>query len=207
LPIWHGVSKSEVLKFSPPLADKFAIDTHQVDASEAAIMILRMVRPDLYALHPRSQLEALASTDALRTLQEEIEELREQIAEYQCPHCRAPLVSRIDAPADDDQKHWDLVEDYECGHQRFGSMTQRPCPYDPKFPKFDDYEIRCEQRQGASGTGWHCNAFPKTDMASKVPLQDVLGRTEEEAREKLKASYLYKAGRLANAEWFKIQIS
>ncbi|MER9304292.1 hypothetical protein [Mesorhizobium sp. M0496] len=44
--------------FSPSLADKLAVDTSQVDAMEAAIRILRAVRPDLYSCHPRAQLEA-----------------------------------------------------------------------------------------------------------------------------------------------------
>ena len=43
LPIWHGVSKTVVMEFSPPLADKWAIDTRKDDAQEAAIKLLRMV--------------------------------------------------------------------------------------------------------------------------------------------------------------------
>ena len=41
LPIWHGVSKHEVMEFSPSLADKWAIDTRIVGAQEAAIKLLR----------------------------------------------------------------------------------------------------------------------------------------------------------------------
>jgi TIR domain len=74
LPIWHGVSKEEVRKFSPSLSDKFAIDTRTVDAQEAAIRILRMVRPDLYKQHPRAELERLASGDAVTELQSEIDD-------------------------------------------------------------------------------------------------------------------------------------
>ncbi|ESZ32936.1 hypothetical protein X732_27800 [Mesorhizobium sp. L2C066B000] len=43
--------------FSPSLADKLAVGTSQVDAMEAAIRILRAVRPDLYSSHPRAELE------------------------------------------------------------------------------------------------------------------------------------------------------
>ncbi len=134
LPLWHGVTKHEVAKFSPSLSDKFAIDTQKIDAQEAAIKILRTVRPDLYGKNPRSQLEKLASGEAIMELQNTIEDLRKRIVEYQCPICEAPMSTRIDAPAGPDQKHWDVVETYECGHQTFGGIVQYPCPSDPKFP-------------------------------------------------------------------------
>lgn len=57
IPVWHGVTKQDVSNFNLSLADKFAIDTSRVDALEAAIRILRTVRPDLYAAHPRAELE------------------------------------------------------------------------------------------------------------------------------------------------------
>lgn len=34
LPLWHGVSKSEVMAFSPMLADKLALDTSKCDMAE-----------------------------------------------------------------------------------------------------------------------------------------------------------------------------
>ena len=201
LPIWHGVSKREVAEFSPSLSDKFAIDTQSVDAQEAAIRILRHVRPDLYKQHPRAELERLSSGEAIAELQSEIDELREQVADYQCPHCEAPLSTRIDAPVDDEQKHWDLVETYECGFQTFAGMIQRPCPSDPNFPSFSDYDLVCEQTSDQSSRKWQCDARPKTDMARKVRLDTGYGRSEEEARRKVQATYLYRAGRITNREW------
>lgn len=113
LPIWHGVSKREVSEWSPSLSDKFAIDTQRDDAQEAAIKILRNVRPDLHRKHPRAELERLASGTALMELQSEIDELRRQIAEYRCPQCGAPLSTRVDAPVDAEEKYWDTIETYE----------------------------------------------------------------------------------------------
>ncbi len=52
--LWHGVTKKEVLRFSPSLADKIAIDTAQSDAQDVALKILREVRPDIYNKHPRA---------------------------------------------------------------------------------------------------------------------------------------------------------
>lgn len=206
LPIWYGVSKREVSEFSPSLSDKFAIDTQQVDAQEAAIRILRTIRPDLYDQHPRAELERMATGEALAELQSEIEELREQVAEYQCPHCGAPLSTRIDAPVDPQQKDWDLVETYECGFQTFAGTIQRPCPSDPNFPSLDDYDLVCERTSERSGHEWLCAARPKTDMARKLRLDIGFGASQEEARRKVEATYLYRAGRLTNQEWIQIQL-
>lgn len=48
LPIWHGVSKEDVSKFSPSLADKIALDTSKLSPQETALQILEVVRPDIY---------------------------------------------------------------------------------------------------------------------------------------------------------------
>ena len=206
LPIWHGVNKQQVLAFSPSLSDKFAIDTQRHDAQEAAIRILRTVRPDLYEQLPRAELEKLASGDAISNLQSVIDDLREQVSEYQCSICKAPLSTRMDAPVDEEQKHWDIVETYECGHQLFAGYTQYPCPKDPKFPTWEDYDVVCERTNDKSPRSWQCHAWPKTDMARKVHLEISYGKSEEAAREKLKTTFLYRAGRISNMEWIRSQM-
>lgn len=205
LPIWHGVSKREVAAFSPSLADKLAIDTQKVDAQEAAIKILRIVRPDLYDEHPRAELERIAGGEAIAELQSEIETLREFASEYQCPYCGSPLSTRADAPVDDEQKHWDVVEMYECGFQRFAGTTQRPCPADPNFSSLADYDLICHKAEKEKGCEWLCQALPKTEMARKLHLDIGYGSSEEEAKRKIKAAYFYRAGKIKNQEWFKIQ--
>ena len=205
LPIWHGVSKQQVLAFSPSLSDKVAIDTQMDNAQEAALKILRTVRPDLYEQSPRAELERQASGEAIANLQSEIEDLRAQISEFQCPICNAPLSTRLDAPVDQEQKHWDIVEAYECGHRHFAGNTLYPCPNDPKFPTWEDYEIACEPANDKSAQQWQCTAWPQTEMARKVNLEVSYGRTEEEAREKLRKTLLYRAGLIGNAEWFRSQ--
>lgn len=47
LPIWHNVNREEVLKYSPYLADKLAVQTSQKSIAEIAIKILDVIRPDL----------------------------------------------------------------------------------------------------------------------------------------------------------------
>ena len=206
LPIWHGVNKQEVAAFSWSLSDKFAIDTQKHDAQESALKILRTVRPDLYERSPRAELERLASGEAITELQGVIDDLREQISGYQCSVCEAPLSTRNDAPIDDSQKHWDVIETYECGHQVFAGYTQYPCPKDPHFPTWDDYNIVCERTADMPPHSWRCDAWPKTDMARKVHLDSDYGQTEVHARQKVKARYLYVSGRISNMEWNRLRM-
>lgn len=47
LPIWHNVSYNDVVKFSPPLADKLAIPSTAGSPTRIAVKIIEVVRPDL----------------------------------------------------------------------------------------------------------------------------------------------------------------
>jgi len=49
LPIWHNVSRDEVLSFSPPLADMLAYDTNRLSVQEIAEGILQVVHPDQHS--------------------------------------------------------------------------------------------------------------------------------------------------------------
>lgn len=48
LPVWYGVTRDEVLAYSPPLADKVAVVAAEKSAAEVAVEILRTARPDLH---------------------------------------------------------------------------------------------------------------------------------------------------------------
>lgn len=188
LPVWHGVTRPDVVKFSPPLADKLAIDTSRTSSQDVAIQILREVRPDLYIKHPRAQLEKIASGEALADLQREIERMREELeaareelSDYRCPYCEAPIAERIHAPADPEQKVWDMRDVYVCGYSSFGGFTEQPCPSDPQFPKFEDYELKFYENPKEPYVKWQCHALPKTDMARRLSLPLGMGRTKEEA--------------------------
>lgn len=196
LPIWHGVTRDDVLAFSPSLADKVALNTENLTAQDVAIQILRAVRPDLYAQHPRAELARIASGVALRELEEEIDRARdeldavkEELAEYRCPFCGAPLLSRLDAPADPDQKHWDVREVFECGYQAFGGSVERPCPSDPRFPKFDEYELHSHHIPDEQYWPWQCIANGRSDMARRLQLEPSYGKTREEAEAKIRENY------------------
>jgi hypothetical protein len=47
LPIWHNVSKDDVLQYSPPLADKLALMTASLSPDEIGLRVLAIVRPDI----------------------------------------------------------------------------------------------------------------------------------------------------------------
>ena len=46
LPIWHGISKEDVLKYSPPLADKIAIDSSKKPIAEIATELKEEIEKD-----------------------------------------------------------------------------------------------------------------------------------------------------------------
>jgi hypothetical protein len=48
LPIWHKITRDEVMAQSPSLADKLARSTSEYTIAEIAEEIARRVRPDLF---------------------------------------------------------------------------------------------------------------------------------------------------------------
>ena len=196
LPVWHGVTRADILAVSPPLCDKVALITAGLNAEDVAIQVLHEVRHDLYSRHPRAELARIASGEALRDLQAELERTREaledardELSEYRCRFCDAPLDERIGAPADPLEKHWDLREVYACGYHSFGGHTERPCPSDPEFPKFDDYELVSQHNPKEFHLKWRCYAKPKTTMARRLWLPIIQAATKEEAERSVREGY------------------
>jgi len=103
---------------------------------------------------------------------------------YLCPTCGARLEERtfVDHEYGDSE-----IEIFACGHTR--GWQSRPCPQDPRFPVFDDYELNFSQESDGS---WWCDAIGKTDAASQVHLQNGMGSTQEEARKWVERSYVQK---------------
>lgn len=63
LPIWHNISREEILSYSPTLADKISIDTKKNTIYEISLKILEIIRPDLFTkIHKRVIWEYLYST-------------------------------------------------------------------------------------------------------------------------------------------------
>ena len=127
LPIWLDITHDEVVKFSPSLADKIALKTSELNAHDIAINLLRKISPDKYSQYSQEELHRYTNGTAVQNLQEQLNFLQEKLSEYQCPYCGSQIISRIEAPADDDFKHWDLRETFECGFTRFGSIEEQHC--------------------------------------------------------------------------------
>ncbi len=49
LPIWHKISYDDLVKFSPPLADKFAIKSSGLTPLQVAVRIIKAIRPDIFS--------------------------------------------------------------------------------------------------------------------------------------------------------------
>lgn len=158
---------------------------------------------DAFNGDPGAELERLVVGSTMGELLEEVADLRAKVEANQCPHCGAALSRRVEAPTDSHESDWDLVETFECGFEIFAGQIRRPCPCDPLFPEFEDYDIVCEWQERENQ--WIGMAFGKTDMARKLSIGTVYSKTEEGARRKLEANYFYAAGRMTNAEWWPIQ--
>lgn len=48
LPIWHNIDKEQLLKYSPTLADKFALNTQLLTLDEIAYKLLEVIKPEIY---------------------------------------------------------------------------------------------------------------------------------------------------------------
>jgi len=129
------------------------------------------------------------------TNREQMERIRKEIEEYRCPFCGSELTSRIDAPSDPFEDHWDVRETFACGFQRFGNFIEQPCPSDPDFPRFDDYELHFIHMPEETTLKWQCFAVGKTNMAKRLGLGIGLGETQDEARKQIIESYKRYAGR------------
>jgi hypothetical protein len=183
--VWHQLRREDVLEFSAPLANKLATKTTDMTADQIALQILSVIRPDIAGNTPYDELRKIATGETITELEEEIDRLTRNVEEidrdrdrvkrdfeeFQCPHCGALLVESREIPLDERQRDWGTLRNFECGFTSLDSYTRRPCPTDPKFPKFEDYNIRCSESPKERHWTWTCYALPSTDMARFLPLK------------------------------------
>ncbi len=143
-------------------------------------------------LIPRSQtleaahltrLEQIASSDT----KDLVEQLKQEIGQYRCPFCGAPLAERGGDWVSSEQ--YGLHEIFECGYHALDWRVERPCPSDPKFPRFEDYALEFHESTGEPKAGWLCVAIPKTDMARKLHLRPGSRGSKEEAEQAVRTDY------------------
>ena len=173
------------MDFSPPLADTLAIPTEDMSAEDVALRLLKIVRPDIYNEHPRSELEKMLNGEALRDLQDELEYVRDELAQYQCPYCEAPLSSRHDVEIDAEIGVEVTVETFACGYTSGDGGLERFCPSDPRFPKFEEFDLEVRESDGQ----WRCYARPKTKNAQHLSLLRGVAWSEQEAKDEVFRRY------------------
>jgi hypothetical protein len=99
----------------------------------------------------------------LQNTQEELVHVQEELSEYRCPMCGAPLTARDDVQLSEDDSGTVVV--YECGRIDSDGPGSRPCPSDPRFPRFEDYELRFIEQPNEGFWKWSCIAVGKTPAA------------------------------------------
>ena len=122
----------------------------------------------------------------LEELQEELELAKEELAEYKCSFCGAPIDSQGSVPLSEDVDGYYVS--YACGRHEVDGDEQ-PCPSDPRFPKLEDYELQFIEHPSEPYLKWTCWAKPKNPAAQKVHLSVGRGQTREEANQQIADNY------------------
>jgi hypothetical protein len=129
----------------------------------------------------------------MEELEDELGATRDDLSRYRCPHCNAEMTASGGYPIDE---HNDGdYEQFSCGYGLRDGRVKSLCPKDPNFPKFEDFELVMNQTKSGE---WICWPKPKTLHARLIGLSSCPGRTEEEAKRRVKARYLYKSGQERN---------
>ena len=190
LPVWHNLTRQDVLEFSPTRADKVAAKTAGATAAQIAMEILSIIRPDIAGNTPYESIRKIATGEVVAELQKAIDRLRGDLKEFQCPHCGSSLVQSQEVPHDPEEKHWGTLRGFECGFADLDGEIMRPCPRDPNSPKLSDFDVQCRENPSAVlYHRWVCEAFPKTDMARLLHLPTAYGNTNDAALRELQEQY------------------
>ena len=107
--------------------------------------------------------------------EEQLEQLRD---ENLCPHCSAPLYTRV--PIQDEHGSHDM-DIFACGYDSGGRM----CPSQIEFPTLEAYELGFHTDEDR----WWCNALGKSDFARLVPVPEGFGYSRDEAEADLRANF------------------
>ena len=119
-------------------------------------------------------------------------QLVELLHSYTCPYCGAQLTERSFVPHEYGEAEFEV---FECGRTR--GWADRPCPRDPHFPVFEDYDLHF--LQGSDGD-WSCLVVGRTRYARQVRLKDGHGQSREEAEAWVRHSYIAAKDGAAAAE-------
>ncbi len=123
----------------------------------------------------------LQHLDRIQELQERLQTVEEDRAQFHCPYCDAPIsgVGHQDYP----EYHCIVTyESFACGYVTADGGEESPCPYGPHWPTLDEFEFIAKQ----NGNTWTCHPIPKTARARRVHVGSAVGLTKEDAEERAK---------------------
>lgn len=92
LPIWYNISQSQLLRFSPPLADKLAIKADKLTPVQIAVEVVRHVRPEIFSRIMR-RIAHYESLDSAETVTIDPGEIR--LSPIQHQELSPELIGRI----------------------------------------------------------------------------------------------------------------
>ena len=137
----------------------------------------------------------------IEELEERLQQTEDELSRYQCPHCSAALCGT--GPVELSEHDEGTYDVFECGYRAISGYQQHPCPKDPKFPKFNEFELKTVQVKGGE---WMCYAIGQTKYARQLSSLSAPGRTEEEAKWRVISQYNYMAGIISNQKYFEDQL-
>jgi len=131
------------------------------------------------------KVEELEKTNQeLEKLKVEIERANELLEEasyykeqFACPWCSGEVTEIFG----DDEEY----RSYNCGYS-YGPNGNYPCPYDPEYPKIEDYALEIRK---LGSDKFFCVPKAKNKNAHKLSLQPQGGSTEDEAKQKIIDNY------------------
>ncbi len=148
--------------------------------------------PASFDIEP-TDLNTLLQDEILKKLEDlegELEVTREDLGQYKCPYCGSGLSSTGGYPIDEHNDGY--YEQFGCGYSTRDGYPERICPTDPQFPKFEDFDLKIEKTTRGE---WVCYPMGKTAKAKLLDIGYCPGRTEAEARARVRKRYDWYAGK------------
>jgi hypothetical protein len=143
--------------------------------------------PDQLRLYKAKLKEA---NEIEQELREELEYFKAERSQHLCPFCEAPIIQQNEVCLDPEYNDYDIRVTYDCGYEVVAGQLQRPCPSDPSFPKLKEFDLQVKYNPDEPMFKWSCYMKPKTHMAQLLSPGREIGRTEEEARDRIVKRYL-----------------
>jgi len=143
-----------------------------------------------FNLEPIDIISALTlqHLERIQELEERLEAVEEDRAQFHCPYCDAPFsgVAHQDYP---DYHCIITYESFACGYVTADGSEHSPCSYGPNWPTLDEFDFIAKQ----NGNQWICHPLAKTARARRVHIYPRVGQTKEEAEERAKESAIPRA--------------